>query len=145
MGAELLRGLSLDELTRLEQLLEAVVASGGRGPIDLAAAIEAMRSRPTPPRRSPQDRTQFDGGRRYELTLYDPLDIGNKPGLSGDELDERYETEWRYALELEAIGCTLTEAWAKIRQDARVAEPSWSATTPMTPPARGRPRRRRIN
>jgi hypothetical protein len=58
-------------------------------------------------------------GRRYELTLYDPRDIGNNPGLWGAELEDRYQSEIARVEAMAAAGMSYAKAWDRIRRDCR--------------------------
>ena len=127
--ASLIASLTDNELVRLENLLKRIKASVGTagGRIDLHAIIAEMRAHPvqTPqparlPRQGPTAR-EASGGRRYELTLYDPRDLGNRPGLWGTELDDRYQSEIARGEAMAAAGMSYTEAWDRIRQDCRMA------------------------
>jgi hypothetical protein len=76
-------------------------------------------------------RSKISGGRRFELSLYNPdTGLGNKPGLRGEELDSRYEQEWQRAEALHSSGMSYEEAWAKIRQECRLGSSSLGTEDP---------------
>ena len=125
---DLIRSLSDDELARLERLLTTADKAQR---IDLDAIVAAMREQPHPlpsppylppdPGPAPRTAREASGGRRYELTLLNPRDIGNNPGLIGDEMEKRYAAEVARVEAMAAGGLSYTEAWDRIRRDCRKA------------------------